>query len=50
MDFLKHLQNIDEIIKKEEYEKEKEELFGVQKESVEELYIKSCGATGENLI
>ncbi|MBP1565202.1 MAG: hypothetical protein J6A58_05550 [Oscillospiraceae bacterium] len=48
MNFLKHLQNIDDIIKKAEHEKKKEELFGAKKESAEELYIKSCGVDEED--
>lgn len=31
MNFLKHLQNIDDIIKKAEHEKKKEELFGAKR-------------------
>jgi len=36
------LNNIDAIAEKEKYEKKKREIFRTEKESPEELYIKSC--------
>lgn len=35
-------ENIDSIVEKEKYEKKKREIFNMEKETPEELYIKSC--------
>lgn len=36
------LNSIDSIVEKEKYEKKKREIFNMEKETPEELYIKSC--------
>jgi hypothetical protein len=42
MKFSELLNNIDKIAEKEKYEKQKREIFNMEKETPDELYIKSC--------
>ncbi|MDO5560351.1 MAG: hypothetical protein Q4F95_12230 [Oscillospiraceae bacterium] len=43
MDFAEHLKKIDELTQQKRKEEEISRVFGEQKESADELYIKSCG-------
>lgn len=47
MNLLEHLNIIDKAIEKENYEKKKNEIFSIKKESADELYVKSCGAADD---
>lgn len=43
LDFLEHIEKIDEMVQKNKKDEEISSLFGTQKESADELYVKSCG-------
>ena len=47
MKFTEFLNNIDDIVEKQKYEKKKKELFDTKEESLDELYIKSCDGSEE---
>lgn len=41
------LNDIDQIVEKEKYEKRKKEIFDMTRETADELYVKSCGDEDE---